>query len=160
MGEKNISWDMQKTCAGQSGWSGHLVGKHKNCRGNQITCVLWLMSSLVDVLTSMFFVVFFFSVRTHRPEIMLETTSGRMTSFSIRIRISPGKARYCFPGLDRLADSLTTTPKQRPGKEREDQSGATFLLILLGDGNKDSSGMDKPIPPPVHDLLLQDRNPA
>lgn len=60
------------------------------------------------------------------PVIMLETMSGRITSWSIRIRISPGKPKYCLSRLDRLAYSLTAIPKQAPGREREDGSEATF----------------------------------
>lgn len=58
--------------------------------------------------------------------IMLETMSGRITSWSSRIRISPGKPKYCLSRLDRSAYSLTAIPKQAPGREREDGSEATF----------------------------------
>lgn len=51
------------------------------------------------------------------PVTMLETMSGRISSFSIRIRISPGKAKYCWSRLDRLAYFLSTTPRHTPGRE-------------------------------------------
>lgn len=53
------------------------------------------------------------------PVIMLETMSGRMTSFSIRMRISPGKPKYCLSRLDRLAYSRTAVPKQTPAGEHD-----------------------------------------
>lgn len=48
------------------------------------------------------------------PVIMLDMMRGRMTSFSIRIRISPGKPKYCLWRGEREAYSLTTTPKLIP----------------------------------------------
>lgn len=40
--------------------------------------------------------------------------SGRMRSFNMRIRISPGKPKYCLWRWDRDAYSLTTSPKPIP----------------------------------------------
>lgn len=47
---------------------------------------------------------------------MLEMISGRMRSFSMRMRISPGKPKYCLWRWDRDAYSLTTRPKPIPEK--------------------------------------------
>lgn len=49
---------------------------------------------------------------------MLEMMSGRMTSFNIRIRISPGKPKYCLSREERDAYSLTNTPKPIPERSR------------------------------------------
>lgn len=48
------------------------------------------------------------------PVIMLEIMSGRMMSFNIRIRISPGKPKYCLSRWERDAYSLTTMPRPIP----------------------------------------------
>lgn len=50
------------------------------------------------------------------PVIMLEMMSGRMRSFSMRMRISPGKPKYCLWRWDRDAYSLVTRPKPIPEK--------------------------------------------
>lgn len=63
------------------------------------------------------------------PVIMLEIISGRMTSFSIRIRISPGKPKYCLSRLERDAYSLTKTPKLIPGRKKE-LNHINFLLSV------------------------------
>ena len=53
------------------------------------------------------------------PVIMLEMMSGRMTSFSILMRISPGKPKYCLSRWERDAYSLTTTPKLIPDQKKD-----------------------------------------
>lgn len=72
------------------------------------------------------------------PVIMLEMMSGRMTSFSIRMRISPGKPKYSLSSWDRDAYSLTTTPKpipERSGGRSQIRKNSWFQLKTWTPGN-------------------------
>lgn len=62
------------------------------------------------------------------PVIMLEMMSGRMTSFSIRMRISPGKPKYTVLRLDRDAYSLTRMPTPIPETIREREVKSERIL--------------------------------
>ncbi len=70
------------------------------------------------------------------PVIMLEMMSGRMTSFSIRMRISPGKPKYCLWRWERDAYSLTTTPKLIPERSAERQSNCKEFWFQLKEKSK------------------------
>lgn len=64
------------------------------------------------------------NITLNLPVIMLEMMSGRMMSFSIRMRMSPGKPKYSLSRWDRDANSLTRTPKPIPERftsEKPDQ---------------------------------------